>query len=328
MIRINLAKPYGMSRKRGGGKKSLIVISILLFLALVGAYYCFTAVFHSEWGAVTAMLSSESGSKSDDTGAISPAAPKTEAPTAPVVPLVRPPTKVRSNMVENVVRELGRESRAVSKLETPYADMTTAEKINYEALFARNVFDMITRCTPPGIKFSALEIENFQTIYASGAGLSRQMVQEMFSAFRAQRGELLPRPHSNIKDDPGRGGAFAFTIVHKPNFGLEVADPFQALDHLGFRESLAHNLRNFSRIAGESGFKMSAAPSQISVDRVGSYRRIVYRAAGTSTYKDFHAFVLALYNAKVPCAFKKISITPVRGEQVRVNAEILFTVKE
>jgi hypothetical protein len=248
------------------------------------------------------------------------AAPRTQAQSP------KPSSLVRTNMIENVVRELGNESRAVKKFDAAYEDMSTVEKINYEVLFARNAFELVTRSVPPGVRLRTVEIENFRTVYISGVSPSREMVQELFSAFRRMKGELLPRPFSNIKDDAG--GGFQFVVTSKPRFGLELDDPFQALDHLGFKESLTANLRKFSNLARSNNFKMRAAPSQISVDRVGSYRRVVYRAEGESTYRDFHKFVLALYDEKVPCAFRKITLTARNNDVVHVSAEILFTVKE
>jgi len=251
-------------------------------------------------------------------------APAPAARAAAAAP--QPSSLVRTNMIENVVRELGNESRAVNKFNAAYVDMTTVEKINYEVLFGRNAFELITRSVPPGVRLRTIEIENFQTVYASGIASSREMVQELFSSFRRDGGEILPRPLSHIKDDPS--GGFQFVVTAKPRFGLELDDPFQALDHLGFKESLAVHLRNFSRLATENNFKLSARPAQISVERVGSYRRVVYRAEGVSTYRDFHKFVLALYNEKVPCAFKKVTLTAQNDNDVRVRTEILFTVKE
>jgi len=264
-------------------------------------------------------------------------APAAAAPTVPepaaaapapraAAPSSVPSSLVRTNMIENVVRELGNESRAVKKFDAAYEDMSTVEKINYEVLFARNAFEFVTRSVPPSVKLRTVEIEGFRTVYISGVSPTREMVQELFSAFRRVRGELLPKPFSHIKDD-AKGG-FQFVITTKPRFGLELDDPFQALDHLGFKESLTVNLRKFSRLAGSNNFKMRAAPSQISVDRTGSYRRVVYKAEGESTYRDFHKFVLALYDEKVPCAFRKITLTARNNDVVHVSAEILFTVKE
>jgi len=257
-----------------------------------------------------------------------PAEPKqADAPKKVSPPAPKPSSLVRSNMAEDVVKEFDNETRAIaaSKTAVTYAEMTVAEKINYEVMFGRNAFEMVTRCAPPGTKLKTLEIENFQTIYASGAGASREMVQEMFAAFRKERGELLPKPFSHIKDS--EKGGYQFVITHKPLFGTEPNDPFQAIDYIGFKGGLQASLTKFSRAAGANGVKITAAPVQASVEQAGQYMRFVYKVSGESTYQNFRKFVLALYGEKVTCAFKKVTMTPIKDEQVRVNMEILFTVK-
>ena len=345
MIRINLAKTPGKKGKEGGSKSGarigpVYIVLLILALAGGGAYYYITYV---KPGAVTAesvesAVSAVSGAVSEAvTGVIAALPEKREpdpVPPAPLPPPVpkdeahakKPSTLVRTNMAEDVVKEIDTDVRPVNKLETPYAEMAAGEKVNYEVLFARNVFDMVTRCTPPGIRLKALDVDNFQTVYVSGAGLSRQMVQEMFTAYRNERGELMPKPQSYIKDD--EGSHFIFAITYKPRYGMDVSDPFQALDRIGFKESLTDHMRSVTRLADVSGFKITSAPAQASAERDGNYRHVVYKAAGTSTYRDFHKFVLALYDEKVPCAFKKVKMTPVKDEVVHVDVEILFTVKE
>lgn len=326
MIRINLAKVPGKPvRARvpkpvklrasggggGGGPVGPILVVLVLLAGAGGVYYY-----------ITYMKPAADVAKEEKqiTKALPPPVPKAG------VKAPKPSSQLRSNMVEDVVKELSDDEPAArNKLDTPYEQMPLAEKINYEALFARNVFDMVTRCMSPGIRLRSLEVDNFQIVSASGTG-ARAMVEEMFTAIKNERGELLPKPHSYIKD--GDAGGFSFVITKKPNYGMQVSDPFQALEHLTFKEGLALTLKNFSRLAGDSNFKMSAAPSQLSVEKAGDYRRVVYKAVGMSTYGDFHKFIRVLYNEKLPCAFKKISMIPVKDEQIRVTVEVLFTVKE
>ncbi len=329
MIRINLAKTPGKperergapkpvkvrAAKEGGGGSSGPILVVLVLLAVAGGgFYYYITYMKPEADAAAA--------EQQVAKTLPPPVPKVE----PKAKTVKPSSQVRTNMVEDVVKEFSdNEPAARNKLDTPYDQMPLAEKINYEALFARNVFDMIARCMSPGIRLRSLEIDNFQTVAASGVG-ARPMIEEMFTSFKGERGEVLSKPSSYIKD--GEGGAFAFTITQKPNFGLQVSDPFQALEHITFKEGLALTLKNFSRLAGDCNFKMSAAPSQLNVEKAGDYRRVVYKAVGMSTYGDFHKLVRILYNEKIPCAFKKISMVPVKDEQIRVTAEVLFTVKE
>ncbi|MDR3012146.1 MAG: hypothetical protein LBU70_02925 [Chitinispirillales bacterium] len=331
MIKINLA-PSKKKRgriprdrrspgdRRGSGGK--IVVALLLLVAGGGGGYYYV-VYVMEPGQLSDIIAAvRTGSERTEPAKrpLPPPVPQIESPAA------RPSSGVRSRMAENVVREIDDDGRAVSKLDLPYADMSAAERINYEVLFGRNIFNMITRNTPPGIRYRTLEIDSFQTIRATGEGSSRQMAREMFAAFKNERGELLPQPHSFIRD--GAAGSFTFAIVHRPNFGFEVADPFQAIDHIGFRESLPQHLRTLTQLAGENRVRMSSAPTRISAEKSGDYRRVVYRMAGMTTYTDFHSFVQALYDARVPCAFQKIVIGATGGEQVRVGAEVLFVVRD
>jgi len=333
MIRINLARTPGKAPrapkavkarvpKAGGGGGpggAILIVLVLLAAAGGGAYYYITYI---------KPVAEAAKAEQHVAKALPPPVPKAESKA------VKPSSQVRTNMVEDVVKEFANDGSVAtdgsaapmpSKLDTPYEQMPLAEKINYEALFARNVFDMVTRCMSPGIRLKELAVDSFQTVSANGSG-ARMMIEEMFASFKNERGEVLPKPYSYIKD--GEGNNFAFAIVQKPNYGLQVGDPFQALEHLTFKEGLSLTLRNFSRLAGDCNFKMSAAPSQISVDKAGDYRRVVYKAVGMSTYGDFHKLIRTLYNEKIPCAFKKISMVPVKDEQIRVTAEVLFTVKE
>ena len=314
MIRINLANTSGVSKKGGRGQKDkspigkFLLVLLLLFAAGGGGYYYIMHIAPQEgYGPLAAFLP--------------PPVPKPGA-----TPATMPSSQVRTQMAENVVRETGDDTRANNKLNMPYADMTMAEKINYEALYARNVFDMVTRNAPPGIAFKTLEIDSFQTLRASGRGLTREMVREMFTAYRNERGELMPRPQSYIRDDVPNN--FRFTITFQTRFGLDAKEPFQALDHLTFRQALPNHVGNFTRLAAANNYKLQSAPVQASVAREGEYRRVIYRASGMSTYRDFHKFVLALYNEKVPAAFQKITMTPIRDEQIRIEVEVLFTVRE
>jgi hypothetical protein len=235
-------------------------------------------------------------------------------------------------MAENVVSDDAEgktrdEKYAANTLNTPYSEMAAPEKVSYEVRFARNALDAVIRCAPSGIKFRSLEIDNFQTIYASGTGLTRRLVNEMFMCYKNQRGELMPKPQSHIKEDGH--DLYKFAVTFKPRFGMEVSDPFQAAETVGFKESVPDHLKTFARLAGENKVNLAAQPNQIAAEKSGQYRRFVYKVTtGTTTYADFHKFVRALYDARVPCAFKKISITPVRDEEVKVVAEILFSVKE
>lgn len=301
MIRINLAKSnesHGVFGSQKARMALVVVVSLVVVAGLAGvAFYMLRSASSKQVAAVSEPV---------DT-------------TAP-----KPSSHIRPNMIENVVKEIGNGDRSVKKFNISYEDMTVAEKINYEVLFGRNALELVGRSVPPGIQLVSLEVEDFQSVYASGLGSSRELVSEMFSSFKSEPVEVLPLPLSNIKDDPI---GYRFVITCKTKFGLELSDPFQALDHLGFKEGLSVHLKDFSRLAKENGVKFRSSPRRVSVERAGSYRRVIYRAEGESTYRDFHQFVLALYNEKVPCAFKKISLDAKSGSTIKVVTEVLFTVK-
>ncbi|MFP4240812.1 MAG: hypothetical protein ACLFTW_02470 [Chitinispirillaceae bacterium] len=299
MIRINLAKSN--SKGAFNQKTQKVLIAVVSLVLVVGA-------------ATSAFLFFKKDTPQQKVNASAPV-----DSTAP-----KPSSHIRTDMIENVVKEVGSD-RSVKKLNVPYKDMTVAEKINYEVLFGRNALELVGRSVLSGIKLKTLEVENFKTIYAHGLGSSRELVSEMFTNFKSEQVEVMPQPLSYIKDDPI---GYKFVITCKPKFGLgELTDPFQALDHLGFKEALSVHLEDFSRIAKENDVKFRSSPRRISVERTGSYRRVVYRAEGQTTYRDFNQFVLALYNEKVPCAFKKISLAAKSGTTVNVVAEVLFTTK-
>ncbi len=306
MIRINLAKTSSIKSGSEGGAKSgkWIVVSVILLLLVAGAASLLLFIPRSK-----------------------PVQQVATAAPAPSVETPKPSTHLKPNMIENVVKEIGSESRTVRKFNLAYDDMSAAEKINYEVLFGKNALELVGRAVPSGIRLRSLEIENFQSVYANGLGATRELVSEMFAAFKSEKVEVLPVPLSYIKDDPNSDNGYSFVVTCKAKFGIEL-DPFQALDHLGFKEGLSVHLKNFNRLASENNVKFKVSPRQVSAERTGSYRRVTYRVEGTTTYRDFNQFVLALYKEKIPCAFKKISLVAKDGSTVQVVTEILFTVKE
>ncbi|MFP4014843.1 MAG: hypothetical protein ACLFVQ_12210 [Chitinispirillaceae bacterium] len=301
MIRINLAKSNDSKGVFGSQKTRMALVAFVCLVVVAGLAGTAFYIFRSTPSKQVAVASDP----------VDTTAPK-------------PSSHIRPNMIENVVKEIRSGDRSVKRFNISYEDMTVAEKINYEVLFGRNVLELVGRSVPAGIQLVSLEIEGFQSMYASGLGSSRELVSEMFSNFKSEPVEVLPLPLSNIKDDPI---GYRFVITCKTKFGLELSDAFQALDHLGFQEGLSVHLKSFSRLAEQNSVNFRSSPRRVSVERVGDYRRVIYRAEGESTYRDFHQFVLALYNEKVPCAFKKISLDAKSGTTIKVATEVLFTVK-
>ena len=172
-----------------------------------------------------------------------------------VKPELAPSTYANTNMVEEVVREVNDSRlklRETGMLGLPYEQLSFAEKINYEFLFAKNVCEMLSRTIPAGIGLKSLEVDNFQTVYAAGVGPSKDLVQEMLASLKNEKLTVLPPPYSFIKPNGHEGFRFAFSC--KTEFGLNLTDPLVdlALAAVGPREGLLGVLKSFSRVAKQS----------------------------------------------------------------------------
>jgi len=204
-----------------------------------------------------------------------------------------------------------------------YYPTSAEEYVNYGALFTRNFFDMLSRCMPPGIRLQSLSMSDFSFVSFEGSG-TVEAKDKMYVALNGERrGGRLEKNSWGVLGNKKSG----FEINYMTNFGAQVKDPFQALEHL---DSLSVTLKKFSRIAAESKFKLSSAPSQLSADENGGYTWMVYtyKVAGTSTYGNFHKFINKLYNEKIPCAFETVNMASVKDDEFKVAAEVFFIVKK
>jgi hypothetical protein len=309
MIRINLAKKRTAARSaapRVRLPRWILVVVPLLALGGAGGYY--------GWN-----FFKNRTPKVEEKAAVS-----TPAPTA-----FKPSTYSKADIVEDVVREVAGERAAAEKqtiLDLSYTDLSFLEKVNYEVLFGKNVFAMLARTIPSGIGLRSLELENFQTLYAVGLGTSRELVSSTFIALKTEKLELLPQPYSYITANDGDG--YRFVVTCKINSGLDLTDPFQASDHLPSRDDLPLLIKKIGRIGDSSGVTFRGTPQQLDAEKVGAYRRFHYRFKGGATYNDFVRFLLALYEAKVPCAFKKIGLKARSGSDVDVDLQAIITVRE
>ncbi len=255
-----------------------------------------------------------------------------EKPSATVVRTqtsFTPSTYRKSDIVEDVVREVSSERNAAGKgtvLDLAYEELSFLEKVNFEVLFCKNVFTMLSRAVPSGIGLKSLEIDNFQTIYAVGLGTTRDLVSSTFIALKSEKIELLPQPYSYITSNNGDG--FRFVVTCKTRFGLDLADPFQASDHLPVRDDLPLVLRNLLRIGGETGVNFSGKPEQTGAETIGAFRRYLYRFRGISTYNDFVRYLITLHENKIPCAFKKVDLKALSGTSLSVETHVILTVRE
>ena len=307
MIRINLLK------KKTPGKKNQSVVRIIRW----GVIVCIGAVI------LTAGI----------TGGRKLIRQMRSAKKQPVVQKppssYKPSTYNRADIVEDVVREISTERAAGRKtrsLDLPYNDLSFIEKVNYEVLYGKNVFALLSRAVPSGIGLKSLEIDNFQTIYAVGLGTSRELVSSTFSALKAEKLELLPQPFSYITSNNGDG--YRFVVTCKTLFGLDLTDPFQASDHLPARADLPLLTKKIKRMGSDEGITFREGPIQLNAEKIGAFRRFHYRYRATSTYNDFVKFLLSLHSNKIPCAFKKVDIKARSGSVVDIEAQVIFTVRE
>lgn len=254
---------------------------------------------------------------------------KTEAPVAKAPTPFVPSTYKKTDIVEDVVREIASERAAgVNKqvLDLPYNELSFLEKVNYEVLFGKTVFELLSRAVPQGIGLRSLEVDNFQTIYAVGLGASRDLVSSTFIALKSEKLELLPQPLSYITSNNGEG--YRFVVTCKTKFGLDLTDPFQASEHLPVRDDLQLLTKKISGVGEKAGVKWRRGPLQLDAEKVGVYRRFHYRYRGVATYNEFVQFLLDLYGNNIPCAFKKVDMKALNGSAIDIDAQIIITARE
>jgi len=255
---------------------------------------------------------------------------KTVSVTQPVVNSgFKPSAPVQANVLEDVVKDDGSgdsENSRPGLLQITYDEMSFNERMTYEVLYGKNVFEMLSRAIPEGIGLKTLDIDNFQTVYAVGLGETRELVSFTFSALKSEKLELLPQPYSYITSNSGKG--YRFVVTCKTNFGLDLADPFQAIDHIGSKADLPIFLKKFTKAAQDDQIVLSGQSVLVSSDVSGTFKRYVYRVKGECTYKNFVHFVLSLYQNRLPCALKKVKIVAKTGAEITFDTEILFTLKE
>jgi hypothetical protein len=239
-----------------------------------------------------------------------------------------PSTYSQQQIVEDVVKEVSDANQKLTKtgtLSLPYGELSFAEKVNYEILFAKNIAELLGRAVPGGIGLRSLEADNFQTLYAVGLGPNRDLIQSMVATLKNERVEILPPPYSFIKPNDGKSFKFAFSC--KPEFGLNLADP--TID-AAFppKEDLTSVVASFERDAKENGIAITARPKQVASEKVGGLYRNYYQWTGNGTYKNFVKLVMHLYQTNAKCAFKRISLVALSGANLKIESQILLTTRE
>ncbi len=242
-----------------------------------------------------------------------------------------PSSQKAGNVVEDVVRDITDERDQLSRrgyLDLPYEQLSFAEKLNYEALFAKDVSDLLIRAVPDEIGLRSLEVSNFKTIYAVGLSSSREMVNSLFSSMKTENVDLLAPPYSFIKQN--KNGGYRFAVTCEAEWGLRLSDPFVdlSLSFLPSRETIGRTVEEFGEIAKKTGISLKRKPARISAEKMGPFRRYEYRISGTGTFVDFTEMLKETYEARVPCAFKSYTLSATSRSQIGIDAVVVFTTKE
>ncbi len=310
MVRINLAKKSISKKER---RRFRFPLRLIIISATVAA------------GAVSVTLGIRYLPKSKPQKT---EVPTTAVPTPTTLPFT-PSTYKKTDIVEDVVREVAQErtvKAGKAALDLPYSDMSLLEKVNYEALFAKKVFELLSRAMPDGIGLRTLEVDNFETVYAVGIGATRESVSSAFIALKKENVELMPRPLSYITSNDGEG--YRFVVMCKTKFGLDLSDPFQASDHLATRDELSSLLKKIADIGEAAGMRWHEKPVRLSAEKVGVYKRFLYKCRSKTAYSNFVKFLLDIYSGRIPCGFKKVDMKAISESAVDIGMEILITVKE
>lgn len=237
-----------------------------------------------------------------------------------------PSSFVGAGVVEEVVREVHESRGEVQRrgvLMLPYDELPFAEKINYEILFARSLFSILTRAVPRGVGFRELHISAFKTLYAVGLCESKEKVRAFFEGLRREHVDLLPKPYTRISL---REGSFQFAVSCNAGFGLDVADPFVdlSLSHIPAHTDLESVVETVVNRARQNGITFSEGPERLGAVMFGGYRRFRYKLGGSTSYLNLVSFVNSLYDSRIPCAFEEIRLTAISEDRVRLAAELVI----
>jgi predicted RNase H-related nuclease YkuK (DUF458 family) len=307
MIRINLlAKGQARPRKTGGK-------GIILIAAIVGGVAVLGGAGFGVW-------------KFKNSFTVKHVQQEEKQPIT-VKPENAPSTYSKQNIVEETVREVN-DSRgkavAIGVMTLPYADLSFAEKINYEILFARNVVSLLAKTVPPGpsIGLRSLELDNFQTVYVVGRGESQELIQEMINAIKSQQVEILPKPYSFVK--PVDKNSYKFAFLCKPEFGLNLTEPVIDAPFVenGSTDSL---ISAFNGTIRSSGLTLVKPLSSVSAEKIGGFYRHTYQWTASGSYKNFSKLIMTVYQSSTKCAFKRIALTATAGNVLKIESQVIFT---
>lgn len=236
------------------------------------------------------------------------------------------PSSFVSPHVEEVVRDRNDASDKLTTggiLNIPYEQLSFIEKTNYEILYAKNVFDMLSRTIISGVDFKEIEFCDYKTLHGLGLSKSKDKVRTVFKTLRSEKLVLLPKPQTQISK---KGEYYQFKIAGITDFRLNLHAPFLvASDDMIAYDDLDMTLKKFVDAADGHRINIQSGPNRIDAFVLKKYRRFHYTFTATSTYSRFVSYINNLYDSEIPCAFKKLSITALSSSTVKIEAEIIFT---
>jgi hypothetical protein len=235
-----------------------------------------------------------------------------------------------SKVVEEPVREVRDMPVPLERqgfLNMPYEEMRFPEKVNYEILFARKVFELLATTMPEEIGLREVKLRDYDRIYCRGRSSSRDSVVQAFTNVRAAPVKLHPKPQTYIRS---QGNDYVFAMTATPEFGLDLQAPFLdlGLGHLPSRQALEQTVRRIIQSARESGIRFSKSPTRSNTSSVGHYRRFYYQFSGNASFEDFVTFVRRLHDKEIPCAFRRLNLKARNARTVSVSGELVITTHE
>jgi hypothetical protein len=232
-----------------------------------------------------------------------------------------------SAVIEDVVQEQdesGELLRQNGVLELPYEQLSMAEKINYEILFAKNLCEILSVTVPSGIGFRTLSAKGFNRIEGVTFTSSRELITGMLTSFKERRIEPLPKPSSVIRK---MEAGYQFAFVAEVRSGLNLREQFidMELGHLAVRDNLPFMMKKLEYVARNSSLTMSGKPQKLSEQAEGRFLKARYVIKGDVSYENFVRFVNGLHEERIPCAFEEFKLSAKSREVCSFEANLLFT---
>ena len=248
--------------------------------------------------------------------------PMVEKTVAVIAP---PPNKL--TVIEEVVRDVRDAQLKLSEngqYSMPYAQLSFAEKINYEQLHTRAVCRILSKIVPAGIGLKSLEIADFQTVYMVGICSSREPISAFLTALKEQQMEVLPPPLSSITSN--KGGGYKFALSCKTEFGLNLSDPDVdlALANVVPRTQLNAVLDSLRANLTLAHWVIEQKPEQLDMQKIGNFYQFEYRLKATASFRDFVAAIMAVRAARLPLSFKKCVLSTKQIGAVVIDADIII----